>query len=470
MPAEGGPIDAQMVTGLLRLRELWRDSLAEVPLAGRSNDPDRDLLDVLSAEPASGSFAARELLGKDYLRNFQSFLGASGIDDWWAEAEAAARATLVKLGLPWDPRLAHAAFAPGGYDVRGPLVDETKPASEELTLDDDRNYLAIFTDKRLSWSDLHTENYWAPRGTGRDDYRYRTLLYLVARHALLAEYAAAAWRILVADGVGAARRPARAGARRRQRPDRHDLAAARPAGPAHRRQAAGRVPGRPETPRGRTSSPRTSARCAPRSDASCACRRRRSSACWGRRWTSRPTGSTRGSRPTRPSGSNWLRARPNQATGMHLGGYGWVEHLRPGPTRTPVTPPADEGGPPLYDVPGNAGYVHAPSLAHAAAAAILRSGYLTHRATSAGDALAIDLSLRAGPPGDRAVRRRARGTAARRAARLPLRARPARGPPRAGARRVHPGVPRARAAGGAQARRRAARRSRRSRPTTSSTG
>ena len=289
--------------------------------------------------PRRRSFAARELLGKDYLRNFQSFLGASGIDDWWAEAEAAARATLVKLGLPWDPRVAHAAFAPGGFDVRGPLVDETKPASEELTLDDDRNYLAIFTDKRLSWSDLRTENYWAPRGTGRDDYRYRTLLYLVARHALLAEYAAAAWRILVADGV-----VQRGG---RLEPELVDVSGqtdtiwrllAQPA-PRSGGRPLGEYLDDPNTAR-TTSSPRTSARCAPRSDASCACRRRRSSACWGRRWTSRPTGSTRGSRHTRPSGS--MAARPAEPGDRHAFGrvrLGRAPSPRPHPhARHPARP------------------------------------------------------------------------------------------------------------------------------------
>ncbi|MEY9987994.1 hypothetical protein ABIE67_000026 [Streptomyces sp. V4I8] len=48
-------------------------------------------------------------------------------------------------------------------------------------------------------------------------------------------------------------------------------------------------------------------------------------------------------------------------TGIRLGGYGWVENLYPGSVK-----PSD-------------GYVHAPSLHHAATAAVLRSGYLAHR-------------------------------------------------------------------------------------------
>jgi hypothetical protein len=54
--------------------------------------------------------------------------------------------------------------------------------------------------------------------------------------------------------------------------------------------------------------------------------------------------------------------RTNPDGGIVLGGYGWLEDVRPQPQRMP-----------------SAGYVHAPSLAHATTAAVLRSGYLTHR-------------------------------------------------------------------------------------------
>jgi hypothetical protein len=94
----------------------------------------------------------------------------------------------------------------------------------------------------------------------------------------------------------------------------------------------------------------------------------------------------------------WLRGR--NASGIYLGGYGWVEDLAP-TTRLRATPPTvdppqtqspPELEPPLSVSSGNQGYVHAPSLAHATTAAILRSGYLSHRATQDGNALAINLS------------------------------------------------------------------------------
>ena len=69
------------------------------------------------------------------------------------------------------------------------------------------------------------------------------------------------------------------------------------------------------------------------------------------------------------------KLRKDNPTGIYLGGYGWVENLKP---RT---------DPSLSD-----GYVHAPSSAQAATAAVLRSGYLTHQDQPEGARLEIDLS------------------------------------------------------------------------------
>ncbi|MEU2040337.1 LysM peptidoglycan-binding domain-containing protein [Nocardia niwae] len=67
------------------------------------------------------------------------------------------------------------------------------------------------------------------------------------------------------------------------------------------------------------------------------------------------------------------RTRAAGAQGIRLGGYGWVENLRPGTVRE------------------SDGYIHAPSMHHAATAAVLRSGFLSHEGDST---LAVDLSSR----------------------------------------------------------------------------
>jgi hypothetical protein len=65
--------------------------------------------------------------------------------------------------------------------------------------------------------------------------------------------------------------------------------------------------------------------------------------------------------------------RSQQPVGLHIGGFGWVENLKPD------------------NQPDSLGYLHAPSLTHAATAAILRSGYLSH-SDAEHEALNIDLS------------------------------------------------------------------------------
>ena len=87
----------------------------------------------------------------------------------------------------------------------------------------------------------------------------------------------------------------------------------------------------------------------------------------------------------------------------------------------------------------NKGYLQAPSLAHAATAAVLRSGYLSDRREwrQRRQSLCGRSLLRSRPPRQVAAGRRPAGSAACRAARLPVRTRPAR----TGARPVHPSVP-----------------------------
>ncbi len=78
-----------------------------------------------------------------------------------------------------------------------------------------------------------------------------------------------------------------------------------------------------------------------------------------------------------------LDQRASAPAGVHVGAYGIVEELRPAPRLRPAPE-----GPALFEDAG-AGYVHAPSLDQAAAAAVLRAGYVAH---GRGDAFAVDLS------------------------------------------------------------------------------
>jgi hypothetical protein len=96
-----------------------------------------------------------------------------------------------------------------------------------------------------------------------------------------------------------------------------------------------------------------------------------------------------------------MRSGEGASQGVHLGAYAWVENLRPDKgRREPFTLPpgdlADEFSkptePPLTRDPDNGGFIHAPSLNHAVAAAVLRNGYLSHHDPAHEDALAVNLT------------------------------------------------------------------------------
>ncbi len=81
--------------------------------------------------------------------------------------------------------------------------------------------------------------------------------------------------------------------------------------------------------------------------------------------------------------------RSGGAHGSFIGAYGWLENIELHP---PVPAGQIDGRDVLHDV-ADGGFVHAPSLTHAATAGVLRSGRLTHRRGDPNnEALDIDLS------------------------------------------------------------------------------
>src|SRR5581483_1076671 len=98
-----------------------------------------------------------------------------------------------------------------------------------------------------------------------------------------------------------------------------------------------------------------------------------------------------------------------RTTGIYLGAYGWVENLK----RTPRTTLRSEALPPTLRPKDSrpvleedeiaaatrtqgglkqGGYVHAPSMNHAAASALLRSAYLSHASSAQAEILSVNLS------------------------------------------------------------------------------
>ncbi len=83
--------------------------------------------------------------------------------------------------------------------------------------------------------------------------------------------------------------------------------------------------------------------------------------------------------------------------GIYIGAYGYLENVRPTSKRERISEDVlpeklRERTGNLYRDPGNGGYVHAPSLNHATAAAILRNGYLSYSSPAEKELLSVNLS------------------------------------------------------------------------------
>lgn len=102
--------------------------------------------------------------------------------------------------------------------------------------------------------------------------------------------------------------------------------------------------------------------------------------------------------------SNQIAAKGNadggqpSPRGIYLGAYAWVEYLRPStaPLVPAQIPPELQqqfpGTEPLMVDTAGGGYIHGPSIQHANAAAVLRSGYLANASSASPDTLAVNLS------------------------------------------------------------------------------
>jgi len=87
----------------------------------------------------------------------------------------------------------------------------------------------------------------------------------------------------------------------------------------------------------------------------------------------------------------------NRKTGIYLGAYGWLEDVRPSSkTQIPQSEVPAALQPPnghnVFQFADNGGFVHAPSINQATAAAVLRSGYLNYASSAQPDLMAVNLS------------------------------------------------------------------------------
>ncbi len=348
---------------LKKLQGLWRTLTTEenVPRMGRSTTPSQDLPEVLRTDGLSGNYSVRNVFGRHYVHNIWAFLNQFPTFDWWKAqsnlAMQALQALLPLTNLP--PRLTGALF----LDQADQLKAETLPLVQAATTS---TLTPNYPEQLLQATKLQTirNEEFTPKSN--------SLLYLLLRHSMLLEYAAAAHRQLgtaffvrrepelvsmfsptatVWDRITQAgllegekfTNPADLQVR--------DFRAAL----QHLRQLA------PETLSNLLRS--TLDLCSHRLDA----------------WI------------TSLATKRLKSMRQINATGIYLGGYGWVENLKPAPKGAALPPPPGETAP-VIAAPGNPGFMQAPSLDQAATVALLRSGHLSHANDGQQNVFAIDLS------------------------------------------------------------------------------
>ncbi|MEU4222478.1 hypothetical protein AB0F10_44975, partial [Actinoplanes sp. NPDC026623] len=373
-------IGPAVVDFIVRLRrDVWTPAIPGLPRISTGGPaPQETALRIFGMAPTAQQVYGRSVLGMEYFAFLWRFSDLNLDERWRAQLRDAADALKARLGRPdWQPRVGEAVFAGNSFPIDAPVIGP-----------DPGQYLTAVAD--ATPAGLRTLA--APGPVARTP-----LLFRLARQAMLTAYAIAAEQVL------------------------NRQAAPPPAGEHLDPELIGVVPGRADvTLWQRLARPVTTLTGAtavlgdylaapdardPAMTMPAAVR-----AALRRLTSVDPARLDRLVRETLPLSSHrldaWITSLATRrlrslrgaggtaGSGAHLGGYGWVENLSRRPAPAEVQPrPAGEEQHQVYRQDGNAGFVHAPSLAQATTAAVLRAGHQAH-ATAAGGPLAVDLPSR----------------------------------------------------------------------------
>lgn len=353
----------RLVRLLNDLRGVWRRSLESVPrvdpTAGSAN-----LLATLAMQPISIAHKGRNVLGERYVQAAWEFIRETLPADWAVRDPGDSPTQLLaNLGISSNPRIERSTFAPDAFGFGGPSVERDPGDGGAAKLR--ANYLRWF-------SRAGPPGYRSVRDESFPEVKAelpppRPLLYLLVRHGLLLEYVAAAaiaasWREEELVGVDEID---------------DDLGAERPLTPWDRLAAGGKGHLLDVTQPSNAEAFRRGERTLAAYRAALAaleplpvrmlerllaetldlCSHRLDA--WVTSIAARRLASLR---------------QGTEATGLHLAGWGAVIDLDP------------------EDARESEGFVQAPSQTHAAAAAMLAGGYLTHRPHAGRHPFAIELT------------------------------------------------------------------------------
>lgn len=389
-PATSEPVTAQdawLKGMLISLRDnVWRTAASSVARIGnRQNppDPDADLADMMRTDGLSSSYRTRNVFGSHFLQHLYRFL-SSGM----ADSDPAQTALLQRLGIAWRPRLTHLWNADWQWSVSAPLV-QSGEVSPWVTLEP--NYISTLL------AEPHIEQLILARPDPHATDNATSLLQMLLRHALLREIAYAA-ALLQANETGADL----AGLLRDA--ELVDLVTGAQPTMHWKRQLEKRL----TITGGSTIREYLEAQTSFTTPGLAALGEFRSSLAHLKDLDSEALSQLM--QGTLDLSAHRLDAWVTSIAtkrlaamhidgprGQYMGAYGWLENLKPIPASfvklVPSPPPGETG--PLQTPANDSGFIHAPSMTHAATAALLRNAHLGPTGVpSATGPFAIDLSSR----------------------------------------------------------------------------
>jgi hypothetical protein len=384
------PRDSWLRGLLLLLRDqVWRSGLGAVARIGARQgppDPDADLADVMRLDGLSSGYWTRHIFGKHLLDHLSVFMDHSTVG---AGSDPAQQALLGNLGISPQPRLTHLWNTPLPFLVSAPLI-QSGEVSPWIGLSP-VNYISTL----LGLS--HIDDIIAARPDPQAKDNTTPLLQVLLRHSLLLEIARAA-ALINANESGADPSPLLRDA------ELIDLVTGQATPTMHwRRQldsTASKITGiqtvRQYLEGLAFSAPQAASLGQFRTSLARLQTLDSEALLYLMQGTLDLSAHRLDAWITSLATKRLSAMQPDGPTGQYVGAYGWVENLKPTATVSiPVTaPPTGEPG--LLVAPGNdSGFIHAPSLAHAATAAVLRNAHLGPAGTPAANGpFAIDLSSR----------------------------------------------------------------------------
>jgi hypothetical protein len=175
---------------LANLRDnIWRPRLNQAFRLGRRapSDPDADLADVMRTDGLSSGYHTRSVFGRHYLQHLRAFLGEDlQANDFVRTQDALAVGLLQRLGIAWRPPLAGAVSAETAWPVSAPLV---QPGEVSPWRKLEPNYIAALL------AQPHIEGLINTRPDPASTAKTTSLLQTLLRHAMLRELADAAAQI-----------------------------------------------------------------------------------------------------------------------------------------------------------------------------------------------------------------------------------------------------------------------------------